>query len=263
MQLPAPLRRALPKAKAAVPADLRRLARAVRGLRGAEAVTGLPRFKRVLVVAPHPDDETLGCGGTIALLADRGASVTVLTASDGEATMGSRLSEQETGRTRRAEAERAAGLLGADARFLALPDGKLADHLDGLAAGVAAAIAELDPEAVFAPWLLDGTSDHRATSEALRRALGTGGAAPEVWGYEVWTALVPNRIVEVSDAIERKRQALAAHETAALALDLTAAEGLARWRSIHTLGGHGWAEAFLATTTAGYLELAAELDAGS
>ena len=235
----------------------------MRSLRGSEAVTGLPRFRRVLVIAPHPDDETLGCGGTIALLADKGAAVTVLTASDGEATMGSRLSEEETGRTRRAEAERATGLLGADSRFLALPDGKLADHLDELSTGFATAIAELEPEAVLAPWLLDGTSDHRATSEALRRALGGGDGTPEVWGYEVWTALVPNRIVEITDAIERKREALAAHETAGRALDLSAGEGLGRWRSMQTLGGHGWAEAFLATTAAGYLELAAELDAGS
>jgi N-acetylglucosamine malate deacetylase 1 len=263
MRLPAALRRAPRKAKAIVPADLRRLARAVRSLRGSEVVTGLPRFKRALVIAPHPDDETLGCGGTIALLADTGASVTVLWATDGEATMGSRLSPEETGRKRRAEAKRAATALGAGSRFLGLPDGKLTEHDEQLSSGFARAIAELEPEAVFAPWLLDGTADHRAVSQGLRRALGeSGDAGPEVWGYEVWTALVPNRIVEITDAIERKRKALAAHETAALALDLSAGEGLARWRSLH-LGGRGWAEAFLATSAAGYLELAAELDDGS
>jgi N-acetylglucosamine malate deacetylase 1 len=263
MPLPEPLRRALPRAKAAVPADLRRLARAARSLRGSEVVTGLPRFKRVLAIAPHPDDETLGCGGTIALLAEKGASVTVLTATDGEATMGSRLSEEETGRKRRAEAERAAAELGAEARFLGLPDGKLADHLEGLAEGFGAAITELEPGVVFAPWLLDGTADHRAVSQGLRAALASGGDGPEVWGYEVWTALIPNRIVDITAAIERKRGALAAHETAALALDLSSGEGLARWRSLHTLGGRGWAEAFLATSAEGYLELAAELDEGS
>ena len=265
MQLPAPLRRALPKAKAVVPSDLKRLGRAVRSVRGVEVVTGLPRFKRALVIAPHPDDETLGCGGTMALLADQGASVTVLTATDGEATQGSRLAPAETGRLRRAEAERAAAVAGATPRFLGLPDGKLSERLEELAAAFGAAICELEPEAVFAPWLLDGTADHRAVSQGLRWAL-TGveeGAAPEIWGYEVWTALVPNRIVEISSVIERKREALAAHETAALALDLSADEGLRRWRSMQSLGGRGWAEAFLATSARDYLALAAELEGGS
>jgi N-acetylglucosamine malate deacetylase 1 len=265
MPLPAALRRAPRKAKSIVPADLRRVARAVRSLRGAEVITGLPRLRRALVIAPHPDDETLGCGGTIALLTDADALVTVLWATDGEATMGSPLSPQKTGRRRRTEAQRAAVALQAESRFLALPDGKLSEHTDELSTGFAEAIADLRPEVVFAPWLLDGTADHRAVAEGLGMALAGASAedGPDVWGYEVWTALVPNRMVEITPVIERKREALAAHKTAALALDLSAGPALARWRSLQTLGGRGWAEAFLATSAAGYLELAAELDEGS
>jgi LmbE family N-acetylglucosaminyl deacetylase len=84
---------------------------------------------------------------------------------------------------------------------------------------------------------------------------------PAIWGYEVWTALIPNRIVDVTKAIDRKRQAVAAHETAAEALDLSVAEGLARWRTMQTLGGHGYAEAFLALSALQYRELAAKLSA--
>ena len=74
----------------------------------------------------------------------------------------------------------------------------------------------------------DGTPDHRAVAKALGGALADGGAdgGPEVWGYEGWTPLVPNRIVEITSVIERKREALAAHRTASLALDLSAGEGL-------------------------------------
>ena len=61
----------------------------------------------------------------MALLADRGASVTVVTATDGEATRGSRVSPDETARRRRAEAERAAAVVGATPRFLGLADGGL------------------------------------------------------------------------------------------------------------------------------------------
>ena len=238
------------------------MARALRSVRGSQPVTGLPRFRRVLVVAPHPDDETLGCGGTMALLADGGASVTVITATDGEATRGSRLSPEETARQRRTEAQQAAAVAGATPRFLGLADGSLSEQMADLIRGLRTAIVELEPEAVFAPWLLDGTSDHRAVAEALRGALadrGTDGA-PQIWGYEVWTALIPNRIVDITSVIERKRAALAAHETAALALDLSAGEGLGRWRTMHSLGGRGWAEAFLASSPEQYRTLRAERD---
>ncbi len=257
----APFRRMLHRARGAAPADLRRLARTWRSLRGGGPVTGVPPFERVLVLPPHPDDESLGCGGTVAVLAQGGATVTILSATDGDATRGSSLPREEIARRRRAEAERAAAALGARPRFLGLPDGALAEHPHELASGIRRAIAELEPQAVLAPWLLDGGSDHRAVAEALAEVLrGAGEGGPEIWGYEVWTPLIPNRIVEVTAVIERKREALAAHETAAEALDLSAGEGLARWRTLETLGGRGYAEAFLALPAAGYLELAAELD---
>jgi LmbE family N-acetylglucosaminyl deacetylase len=201
----------------------------------------------------------------MALLADSGASVTVMTATDGEATKGSRVSPDETARRRRVEAERAAAVAGATPRFLGLADGGLPEQVVELTAALRAAIAELEPEAVFAPWRLDGTPDHRAVAEALGSALANAGAdaRPEVWGYEVWTALVPNRIVEITRVIERKREALAAHRTASLALDLSAGEGLGRWRTMQSLGGRGWAEAFLATSADQYRALAAELHDGS
>jgi N-acetylglucosamine malate deacetylase 1 len=200
----------------------------------------------------------------MALLADRGATVTVMTATDGEATRGSRVSPEETARRRRAEAERAAAVVGATTRFLGLADGGLPAQVVELTAALRAAVTELEPEAVFAPWLLDGTPDHQAVARAVGGVLADGGTdtRPEVWGYEVWTPLVPNRIVEITSVIERKRNAIAAHRTASLALDLRAREGLGRWRTLQTLGGRGWAEAFLGTSADQYLELAAELHDG-
>jgi N-acetylglucosamine malate deacetylase 1 len=260
MRVPAPLRRALLRTRTVVPADLRRLARTLRSLRGSGPVIGLPSFRRALVVAPHPDDEALGCGGTVALLTDKGASVTILTATDGEATKGAPVSPEEIARRRRLEAERSAAALGASPRFLGLPDGSLTEHGEELTAALRAAIAELAPEAVFAPWPLDGGSDHRAVADAVAAAISDT-EGPEVWGYEVWTALAPNRIVEITPVIERRRAALAAHETASLALDLSAWEGLERWRSAHSLGGRGWAEAFLALPAAEYRALVADLRA--
>src|SRR4051812_6496913 len=85
-------------------------------------------FGPTLVVAPHPDDEALGCGGVIALLRQAGISVHVIVASDGAASHpGSKTHPPPVlGELRRAEAEAGCRLLGVptdDVTFLGFPDG--------------------------------------------------------------------------------------------------------------------------------------------
>lgn len=243
----------------------------MRSFAGRGPIVGLPRVRRALVLAPHPDDETIGCGGTVALLSAAGAEVTVVFATDGEATRGSPDSARATGARRREEAARAAAILGVSCRFLGLPDGNLVDSLDGdglrdgaLAGEIAAAVEAAAPEVVFAPWPLDGHPDHGAVADALALVTARPGrragrllaeAEAEVWGYETRTAMVPNRLVDVTDVIDTKRAALAAHATGSLAFDLEAGIGLNRWRSVHGLMGRGYAEAFLAVSAGDYADL--------
>jgi LmbE family N-acetylglucosaminyl deacetylase len=140
--------------------------------------------------------------------------------------------------------------------LVGLPDGGLTTARDAVRDAIEAALAPFRPDVVLAPWLGDGHADHRAVAEALAAARHLE-PATEVWGYETWTALPATRLVDITDAIEAKQAALAAHETAALAFDVSAGLGLSRWRSIHGLMGRGWAEAFLAGTAADHRELAA------
>ena len=258
MRIPRVVARAVARAKPHVPADLWPFLLTVRSFQGDGPIVGLPAFRRVLVLAAHPDDETVGCGGTLALLADGGAEVTALFASDGDATRGTPYSPEETGRRRRAEAVRAGELLGFSARSLGLPDTHLSEHVAEIRDGISAVVAEVRPEVVFVPWFLDGHPDHRAVSDALAGAeLGE----LEVWGYETWTALPHNRIVDITRVMDRKREALAAHETAFLAFDVSSTIELARWRSAHGLMGQGYAEAFLAMPARRYAELTEQVRA--
>jgi LmbE family N-acetylglucosaminyl deacetylase len=258
MRIPRVVARAVARAKPHVPADLWPLLLTVRSFRGDGPLVGLPAFRRVLVLAAHPDDETVGCGGTLALLADGGATITALFASDGDATRGTPHSPAETARRRRAEAARAGEVLGFSARSLGLPDTHLNEHLEAIRSGIEAVVAETDPEVVFVPWFLDGHPDHRAVSDALA---GADVGDLEVWGYETWTALPPNRLVDVTTVIDRKREALAAHETAFLAFDVSSTIELGRWRSAQGLLGRGYAEAFLAMPAPRYSELSAKVRA--
>ena len=120
----------------------------------------LPR--RVLVLAAHPDDEVLGCGGMIAAHAARGDSVKVLVLTDGGAR------EQ-----REAESRAAVSRLGTvEIAFSGLPDGRLGgeSQLVGLLERELAACA---PELVYAPAPSELHSDHRALSRALLAALAS------------------------------------------------------------------------------------------
>ncbi|MEO7429274.1 MAG: PIG-L deacetylase family protein [Acidimicrobiales bacterium] len=261
MRVPRALARAMARAKPAIPEGLWPVLLTARSVIGDGPLVGLPAFRRVVVLSAHPDDESLGCGGTMALLADAGAEVSLVIATDGEATRGSALPGDETGRLRREEAERAGRILGARTRLLGHPDGALAGRVDHLARDLASVLDELRPEALFLPWFLDGHPDHQALSDALALVPSLPDAL-EVWGYETWTALVPNRVVDITSVIDRKREALAAHETAALAFDLSAGLGLSRWRSVHGLLGRGHGEAFLALPVARYLALTAAARTG-
>ncbi|MDA3023590.1 MAG: PIG-L family deacetylase [Actinomycetota bacterium] len=226
-----------------------------------------PAARRVLVLVPHPDDEAIGAGGLMALLAARGARVDALLATDGEATIGSALPPEEIARRRRAEFTASVALLGAHvAATLGLADGALAQHRDELVEHVHAAIGRARPDLVLAPWPLDGHPDHRAVAEVAAEALlldgwsSGGGASPALWTYEVHTPIhAPTHIVDVTDHLEQKRAALEVHLTAAGAFDLTACLGLARWRSLATRAGRGAAEAYLEIDPATLLRLSGEV----
>src|SRR5581483_10221463 len=209
VRIPRVVTRAVARVKPRVPRSAWPLLLTLRSMAGNGPLVGLPRCRRALVLAAHPDDESLGCAGTIALLADTGTTVSLLVATDGEATRGSSLPPAQTAARRRAEGERSAALLGASARFLGMPDGCLTERRAELANAIARCIAELRPDIVFLPWFLDGHPDHRAVSDAFVTTVV--GLAPgiEAWGYETWTPLPPNRLVDITAVVDRKRASLA------------------------------------------------------
>lgn len=211
-------------------------------------IVAVPALTRVLVVAPHPDDETIGCGGTIARLTAAGTQADVVVCTDGEATIGSPASPAETARRRRDEAVAACALLGArPPTFLGLPDGHLPAHAHAVADALDDRLRALRPQAVLVPWALERHADHRAIVAAL--AATPRHPDVDVWCYEVHTPLHPSHLVPLDDdAVARKREALLAHATAGLAFPLEATLALNRWRSITVGADTGHAEAFHVTT---------------
>jgi LmbE family N-acetylglucosaminyl deacetylase len=142
-----------------------------------------------LVFAPHPDDETLGCGGTIAKRREAGARVQVAFLTDGSASHVRHMTRSALARARQHEAEGAARELGlheGDLHFLGFPDGELHRHGESAAARVRALLRREQPRAVYVPHLGDGPSDHRTTSELVLDGLRAMGLRATVFEYPVW-----------------------------------------------------------------------------
>jgi LmbE family N-acetylglucosaminyl deacetylase len=149
----------------------------------------------VLVVAPHPDDETLGCGGLIARCADRGTPLHVVFVTDGGASHPNSPTwpRERLARCRAAEAGEALRRLGAGSAvrtFLGLPDAAMpppgsAAHRQAVSA-VAAVARESAPALAVLPWRRDPHADHRGAWTLAMAALAEAERAPEVLEYAIW-----------------------------------------------------------------------------
>jgi LmbE family N-acetylglucosaminyl deacetylase len=184
------------------------------------------RAASALVLAPHYDDEVLGCGGLIAGLAAAGAVVRVLFLTDG---MGGaeRVADRDAyGLRRREESGKACELLGvAGSDHLGLPDGALDRHLDAAEQGIRRAILTQRPDLLLVPSPLEISRDHRAAFAALHRLLaplreggasGSGGDLEPVRDlrillYEVNHPGHPDLMVDVSAEAERLERAMAVY----------------------------------------------------
>lgn len=244
--------RAARRAATAVPAQVREVALtlAARAVDGPVLLPGPPPGP-VLVVAPHPDDETIGAGGALARHAQRGDMVTVVVATSGERTGGG---SGRVAAARERECRAACGDLGVgEPLLLRLPDGALAEHVDRLAA----VLAELGASAatVYAPSVLDPHRDHRAANVALAAAE----LDADIYGYEVWSPAPVDVLLDVAAVYERKERALRGYATALASVDyVRTARGLAAYRSAAGgLAGAGLAEGFVRLAAREHAELVA------
>src|SRR5438477_439341 len=131
----------------------------------------------VLVIAPHPDDESIGCGGSICLHADRGHRVTTVFLTSGEYGL-RELSKEAAWRIREREAERAAEILGvASVEFLRRPDQYLEEDTIDAARALKPILQRENPEVLYLTHERDFHPDHRATVPIVQAAVHAAGIA--------------------------------------------------------------------------------------
>jgi LmbE family N-acetylglucosaminyl deacetylase len=181
-----------------------------------EALARPPRG-RVLALAPHADDDVIGCGGTCALHVEQGDPVRVVVVYSGVAgDPDRRWDPDELVRVRQEEARRGGAHLGIDDyEFWGYPEGHEPALPELLIAvrRVAATVAKLRPDVVYAPWVGEHHVDHHVTARVVRMGLALAGYDGAAWGYEVWSPLVATRIVDITPMYERKVAALREHRS--------------------------------------------------
>jgi N-acetylglucosamine malate deacetylase 1 len=166
----------------------------------------------VLVIAPHPDDESIGCGGSIAIHARGGDRVTSVFLTSGETSHPHLPHEVVWGR-REAEVENAARVLGiAESIFLR---GVAIDRDPVLAGRLRTILEETKPELVYVPHEGESHPDHVVALGILRAALeGASIATPWVRRYEVWSPIAaPDDVASIDDVIALKLEAVRCHRS--------------------------------------------------
>jgi LmbE family N-acetylglucosaminyl deacetylase len=213
--------------------------------------------KRVLVVAPHPDDETLGVGGTIAKYSAQGDEVFVLIVSGHLPPIYSRKAYEETV----SEAYSAFSVLGVKkSEFLEIPATMIGDQpLHEVNGRISKVVNDFNPHIVLCPYP-DRHIDHRLVFDSVMvatRPVGVGKDIKIVAAYETlsethWNAphiepnFTPNWVVDISDHISKKLNALECYKSQISEFpgprSIEAVEALAKFRG--TQAGFGYGEGF-------------------
>ena len=199
------------------------------------------RGERLLVLAPHPDDEVIGCGGVVAQHLRERRPVLVVVATDG-AQGGEAAAREE-------ESRRALAVLGdAAVEFLRFPDRALGDEA---ADRIREQLLAFRPDLILVPSPIEIHPDHFALSrlfcELVQRdeTLFADLAVARVAFYEVGQPLRPNAIVDISDVAETKYTAIAQHASQLAVRDYVGyARGLNAYRAMTLPAETKFAEAY-------------------
>lgn len=198
---------------------------------------------KVLVLAPHADDEAIGCGGAITRHTASGkqAHAAIFTMDSAE---------------RSVEAKEAARVLGIkDEIFLDYPVESL-NNQKGLPNRLAEIFDEVKPDIVFLPFFLDNHTDHRALNAALVSISEKRKYSFLIYAYPVWLPVYPNVIIDIGSVWENKKKAIECYRSQLATRDyVTMSHALSQyWAHVK---GHGLelVETFFRATFSEYISL--------
>jgi LmbE family N-acetylglucosaminyl deacetylase len=218
--------------------------------------------KTALVLAPHPDDEIIGAGGTLLRLVDAGCRVVVVQATDGSDGWAVRGLPEEVKRTARIDEARAVAEIAGFKDVDWWRESNRDFHAsDAMIARLAALIRKFEPALVFTTFLADGHRDHRTLNAILAGAILASGDAlrdARILGYEVWSLAPASLACDVTEVRERQEALLRRYELAMRVDDfIDLCERRNAYHSCRLYHRKGYVEVFHAATPADYPDLVA------
>jgi LmbE family N-acetylglucosaminyl deacetylase/ubiquinone/menaquinone biosynthesis C-methylase UbiE len=216
--------------------------------------------ENILVISPHPDDEIIGCGGTLIKMLGEGSLVTVLQLTDGSSTFALRDSPEKIKKTiRLKEAEIVAKNLGITELILFKEDQSHFKCTKDNVKKLSEILNRLRPQVIFVPFVNDTNPDHIIANEILRKALENSAInTPEVriLSYEVWSLVPPNSFCLIDNQFYKKTEMLMKYRTGMKVVDYVRfCEDLNAYHANNLLGKHGFIEVFLNIDAKTYTEL--------
>ena len=199
----------------------------------------LPDFKKVIIIAPHPDDEVIGAGGTIIKLIKKKCNVKIIYMTSG------RLNEKEI---REQELKRVCNKLGVKHYII----GGVANQKLFGSKIIAQIIEDFKPNVILMPFILDDNDDHRKTHLQFKAALKILPKANykrkiTVWSYQIYGPLIVNKVIDISDIISRKEALIKNYKSQFRSRDWAHyTSGMNAWNSrfLNKKKTKAWAECF-------------------
>jgi LmbE family N-acetylglucosaminyl deacetylase len=215
-----------------------------------------PEGPNVLVLSPHPDDDILGCGGTLVKHKKAGHTITSVTLTDGSLGDPSFPDRASLIQEREKESERAAKIIGISrCVFLREKDQEL-ESKASVIRKIENLLDEIKPDLVYLPFFLDNHPDHVATHKIFYQVAENNPAPNNCCFYETWAPLYPNILVDTSAEMDLKVRAIGEYKTQLKHFDyIRICQGLNAYRSMLFGGQSTYAEAFYLSSVEEYLSL--------
>jgi len=159
-----------------------------------------PANRDIIVLAPHPDDDILGSGGTLLTAIETGASVTVVYLTNGS-------NDKHRSEKIKEESKSVCNLAGFTPNFLDFSVGQIPLTSQRFEQLLEQIFCQTTSQfALFLPFFLDDHDDHRRINQIIQKSqvLNANLSRVEIWSYQVYSTVIPNVIVDITTKIERK-----------------------------------------------------------